>query len=69
MGVTELVTEMKGDEDYGRAFDSEDKGGSGPTPGSMKRTPTPSGKEMSSVDKISAGLQKGQHNKGLASTQ
>ena len=63
LGVSGLVSEMKNQDKFGRAFESESAPGSGTTPGSMNRSNTNSqqtGQELSSVDKIRIGLQKGQ---------
>ena len=64
MGVKELVAELKSSENYARAFDSETPGGSGSTPGSMKQAPGRQTSEMTSTQKIAAGLKKNQHKRG-----
>lgn len=64
MGVKELVAELKSSENYARAFDSETPSGSGSKPGSMKQTPGRQTPEMTSTQKIAAGLKKGQHQGG-----
>ncbi len=57
MGVKELVAELKGTEQYGRAFDSETPGGSGSPPGGMNRVVTTSNQEeKSATNKIADGL-------------
>lgn len=61
MGVTELVAEMKGQESFARAFDSEAPSGSGARPGSAAVIAPKSGADLSSMQKISQGLKKGQH--------
>lgn len=62
MTITELVEEMKGQDKFGKLFSSETPRGPGFQPG--KRVPMrQQGKELSSVDKISAGLRKGQHSR------
>lgn len=56
MSVADLVKEMKTQATFARAFESEAAGGTGHRPGSSGR-PAPAQKaEMTSVDKISAGL-------------
>lgn len=64
MGVTGLVAEMKTQDKFGRAFESETHSGSGAQPGSMGRsTVTPgsqAGRELSPIEKIGVGLKKGQ---------
>lgn len=66
--IRELVEGMKADKKYGPLFKSEAASGPGTPPGSpsrstsTKKVPT----EMSSVEKISAGLRKGQHQSGKA---
>lgn len=60
MTIPELVSEMKGNEHYGRLFESEAPSGTSAVPPSPsgRRVATPR-QEMSSVDKISAGLRQG----------
>jgi hypothetical protein len=62
MTVEDLVTEMKTNASFARGFESEDKGGSGTTPGSTSRNPavskTSDSSNMSSTDRIAAGLAK-----------
>jgi len=64
LGVGGLVAEMKTQEKFGRAFESEAVKGSGTTPGSMSRTtvrPGMQGSEnLSPTQKIAIGLKKGQ---------
>lgn len=66
MSVNDLVAEMKTQETFGRAFESEASGGTGAKPGSMHQRQQREGEPKSSVDKISAGLAKGQHGRGRA---
>jgi hypothetical protein len=68
MGVDELVAEMKTKEAFARAFESEVAGGTGSRPGSMRReAPRQANRELSAIEKISAGLKKGQHQSGRGS--
>lgn len=61
MSIKELVSEMKANEKFGRLFESEQQnGGGGTNPGSTKRPAQQQRGELSSVDKIKAGLAKGQ---------
>ncbi len=61
MTIDGLIEEMKGNPTFQPAFESEEKPGTGSNPGDMKR-PTPKKvEEMSSTQKIRAGLDKGQH--------
>lgn len=63
MGVSGLVAEMKTQDRFGRAFDSETPGGTGIVPGSTSRSITKPGeqnRELSPVEKIKIGLAKGQ---------
>lgn len=67
--IKELVAEMKTKEEFARAFESESKGGTGSVPGSTARPQqtqrSAQGQgEMSAVDKIKAGLKKGQARSG-----
>lgn len=57
MSIKELVKEMKGQEKYGRLFESEQKSGGGtrPSGGNPARQP---GVQMSATEKIAAGLSK-----------
>lgn len=58
-----LVTDMKTKEEYQQAFESEAKGGGGSPPGAMQRQVTQRAggqAELTSVEKIRAGLKKGQ---------
>ena len=64
MGVKELVGELKVNEAYARAFESEAKSGGGsPTGGETRNAPgkTGAGGELSANEKIAAGLKKGQY--------
>ena len=58
MTIKELVQEMKAQEKYGRLFESEAPAGpGGKPPGSGRSTPVrPSGKELTSAEKIAQGL-------------
>lgn len=64
MGVNDLVAEMKTQEAYGRAFDSESAAGAGTTPGSLSRSNmrqgTQNSADLSPIQKIALGLKKGQ---------
>jgi hypothetical protein len=56
MTVSDLVTEMKADANFGRAFDSESPGGTGTPPGGGMRKPTESKGDLAANEKITAGL-------------
>lgn len=58
--IAELVSSMKADKVYGRAFESETPGGGGANPkGTQNPTKQPvKAEDMSSIDRISAGLKK-----------
>lgn len=56
MTIKELVAEMKTNSKFGRLFESDQQQGGGGKPPGQSRTPPKPGKEMSSVDKINAGL-------------
>lgn len=61
MSVRELVGEMKGQEKFGPLFKSDQRSGSGaPANGQRRAAPTRGRDEMSSREKIAAGLRKGQ---------
>ena len=63
MGVSGLVAEMKTQEKFGRAFESEANQGSGTAPGSMNTSHARPGQgdaELSPTQKIALGLKKGQ---------
>ena len=63
LGVNGLVAEMKTQERFGRAFESEASPGTGARPGSMNNNNTRQGqqnRELSPVEKIRVGLAKGQ---------
>lgn len=67
MSVEDLVEEMRQSDKYGRAFDSETPGGTGATPG--RQGPNPGQRRqdrenMSSTDKIAAGLKGGKYGSG-----
>lgn len=67
MSIKELVTEMKGNEKYGKLFTSEAPTGSGSSPGAARRgagTPT---NPSNPTSKISAGLASGQRKFGSGS--
>lgn len=56
MTIKELVKEMKGNERFGRLFESEAPSGGGTPPGAPARRQPQGKKELSSNEKISAGL-------------
>lgn len=56
MSVAQLVKEMKSHKAYGRAFESEANAGTGKTPARSTTGTQRSAADMSSVDKIGAGL-------------
>lgn len=60
MSIKELVSEMKANEKFGRLFESEAPQGGGTPPGGARRPANAPAGERSSVDKIAAGLAKGQ---------
>lgn len=65
LGVGGLVGEMKTQDKFGRAFESEANQGSGTPPGSMSRSTTRPGSQQNMADlsptqKIGIGLKKGQ---------
>jgi hypothetical protein len=67
MTVEDLVEEMKQSEKFGRAFDSETPSGTGAAPG--RQGPNPGARQqnrdnMSSTDKIAAGLKGGKYGSG-----
>jgi hypothetical protein len=69
MSIKELVTEMKGNDKYGKLFSSEAPSGSGTTPGATSRKPAATNPardraEMSPTEKIAAGLKKGGATRG-----
>lgn len=66
MSVADLVAEMKTQPAFAPAFKSEAIGGSGKQPGSgNKPVVTPKeGEKPTSISRIEAGLQKGQHTQG-----
>ena len=64
MGIGALVAEMKTNERYARAFESEAPGGTGIKPGAAQhKTPRNDG-ERTPAQKIADGLSKGQHKRG-----
>ncbi|ANT45247.1 structral protein [Xanthomonas phage Xoo-sp2] len=58
MTVEDLVKELKGHATFGRAFESEAPNGGGKPPGSGNKPPANKPGEMTSVQKIAAGLAK-----------
>lgn len=64
LGVSGLVAEMKTQEKFGRAFESEAAAGAGSQPGSMSRSHARPGTQdqqnLTPVQKIALGLKKGQ---------
>jgi len=64
MGVSGLVSEMKTQDKFGRAFESEAPAGGNTPPGSMSRSHARPGQqgqaELTPVQKIAIGLKKGQ---------
>jgi len=60
MSIKELVAEMKANEKFGRLFESEAPPGGGMRPGGGGTPPRSSGAEMTSQEKIQAGLRKRQ---------
>ncbi len=64
MGVSGLVAEMKTQEKFGRAFESEINAGGGTHPGSMNRSHIRPGAQdtqnLTPIQKIAIGLKKGQ---------
>lgn len=68
MTPKELVEEKKGNPKYARFWRSEAPAGGGTPPGPRPPTTTqrPQGREMNSVEKIAAGLKRGQYTRGTA---
>jgi hypothetical protein len=64
MGVSALVEEMKGEDKFARAFESEAPGGGGTKPGSTAKPAPHQQGEMTSTQKIASGLAKGQYRHG-----
>lgn len=63
MTIGELVAEMKGSEKFNKLFTSEQKSGGGMPPGASNKslgTQKPNQSELSSMEKITQGLAKGQ---------
>ena len=58
MSMKDLVLEKKGNEKYGRLFESESPAGGGMQPGSGMRSNKNGSGELSATQKISAGLKK-----------
>ena len=61
MTIRELVAEMKGNERFGRLFESDQPGGGGMPPNGGRRPPTSPGRELSANEKIARGLTRGQY--------
>lgn len=64
MSINELVVEMKGSDKFAKLFTSEQKSGGGMPPGASQKplgTQKPSQGDLSSMDKITQGLAKGQY--------
>ena len=67
IGVPDLVGEMKTQDSFARAFESETNSGTGTNPGSMSRATTQKStgqRELNGTEKISLGLSKNQHISG-----
>lgn len=68
MGVTDLVNEMKTQDKFGRAFESEVPAGGGTPPGGLNRPnvhrPGQQAENLSPTQKIAIGLKKGQAQDG-----
>lgn len=60
MSIKELVAEMKGQEEFGRLFESEERGGGGFQPGGTRRSASMGDRKLSANEKIALGLTKGQ---------
>ena len=58
MGVDDLVADLKTKDAFARAFESEEKGGTGSPPGALNRQAPRQGRELSSTEKIRAGLKR-----------
>jgi hypothetical protein len=70
MGVAELVSEMKTQDSFARAFDSEVPAGTGAAPGSMSATTHRKvDRELSPNEKIGVGLRKKQYNEGSGTAE
>lgn len=67
MDVGGLVSEMKTQDAYARAFESETPSGTGARPGSMQQAPRQQQRELTPNEKIGLGLRKGQYNDGRGS--
>jgi hypothetical protein len=61
MTIKELVQEMKGQERYGKLFESTTPSGPGMKPGARRGAGPQQREEMTANQKIAAGLQKGQY--------
>lgn len=66
MGIAALVAEMKTNERYARAFESETPAGTGTKPGSMTQKTVRQTTDLTPAQKIASGLAKGQHIRGHA---
>lgn len=64
MSISELVTEMKSQEKFGRLFESETPAGGGINPGATARRPTPGKQPLTANQKIAAGLNQKQRTYG-----
>ena len=67
MGIDGLVAEMKTQDSFARAFESEVPAGTGARPGSMQRPAPRQDAPKTARDKIRSGLQKGQYTDGRGS--
>lgn len=61
MGIGALVAEMKTNEKYARAFESEALSGTGAKPGAASQKMTRKTEDLTPAQKIAQGLSKGQH--------
>ena len=66
MGIAALVAEMKTNDRYARAFESEAPAGSGTKPGSMSQKTARKTEDLTPAQKIAQGITKGQHSGGRA---
>ena len=65
LSIKELVEEMKGNDKYSKLFQSEAPSGGGKSPAPHFGSPNVGKKELTSVEKIAAGLSKGQYSTKL----
>lgn len=66
MSISAYVADLKRDEKYARAFESEVLSGGGVKPGATNtRLPVKDGAEISAAQKISQGIAKGEHRTGV----